>query len=87
MEKVKEKAEKATEVTKEELKDLQTLNAQFQTLKMQLGEIELHKQSVISDIDKLKAQFNVLEQGLISKYGKDTVVNIQTGELTKKENG
>ncbi len=84
MEKVKEKLQK---VTSEELKDLQALNTQFQTLKMQLGEVELHKHSIVSDIDKLKVQFNTLEQGLISKYGKDTVVNIQTGELTKKENG
>jgi len=84
MENVKEKTKK---VTSEELQQLQTVQTQFQSLKLQLGDIELHKQSVINDINELKSQFKLIEESLMKKYGKDSVVNIKTGEITEKENG
>ena len=35
-------------------------------------------------INALTQQFNKLELELIEKYGKDSVINIQTGEVKKK---
>jgi len=84
MEKVKEQVKK---VTGEELQKLQTIQTQFQGLKLQLGDIELHKQSVIQDVNELKSQFKLLEESLMKKYGDNSVVNIKTGEITEKENG
>ncbi len=84
MENVKEQVKK---VTNEELSKLQEIQTQFQSLKLQLGDIELHKQSVINDVNELKSQFGLLEKTLMKKYGEKSVVNIKTGEITEKENG
>ena len=61
MEKVKEQVKK---VTGEELQKLQTIQTQFQGLKLQLGDIELHKQSVIQDVNELKSQFKLWKKAL-----------------------
>ena len=84
METVKTETKK---VTSQELEQLQNLQTRFQSFKLQLGEIELHKESVIQDINELKSQFRLLEESLIKKYGENSVVNIKTGEITEKENG
>ncbi len=84
MENVKEQVKK---VTNEELSKLQEIQTQFQGLKLQLGDIELHKQSVINDVNELKSQFGLLEKTLMKKYGEKSVVSIKTGEITEKENG
>jgi len=75
-----------TLITQEELSAIQNMNAEFSKAKMALGDLELQKQSVLKSIDELKLSFAKHEQELISKYGADSVINIQTGEVTKKEN-
>lgn len=73
-------------ITQDELKKIQDMNAEFNKAKSNLGELELQKQSVIRHIDSMKTEFLHHERMLIDKYGNDSVVNIQTGEVTKKEN-
>ena len=72
-------------LTKEELTEIQTLNTDFSKKKMMLGDIEIQKASIISEIEALKMQFAKNEQKLIEKYGKDSVINLQTGEVKQKE--
>lgn len=72
-------------LTKEELTEIQTLNTDFSKKKMMLGDIEIQKASIISEIGALKMQFAKNEQKLIEKYGKDSVINLQTGEVKQKE--
>jgi hypothetical protein len=75
-------------VTAEELSMLQAMNTTFINSKMALGDLELKKQSLLKEIDDLKVDFAKNEQALIGKYGMNSVINIQTGEITeKKENG
>ena len=80
---------KLKKVTSQELATTYKLssNTDFNRLKLQLGDIELHKQSVIQDVNELKSQFKLLEESLMKKYGDNSVVNIKTGEITEKENG
>ena len=71
-------------LSKEELKELQDLNTEFSKKKMQIGEIEVQKSFIISEINQIKLQFAQNEKKLIEKYGKDSVINLQTGEVQKK---
>jgi hypothetical protein len=71
-------------LTKEELEKTQGMHGDFNKLKMQLGDIELQKQGVLKQVDMLKAFFAEHEKELMTKYGEDAVINMQTGEVTKK---
>ena len=70
-----------------ELKDIQTLNANYTKCKLALADAELHKAQIIEDINKIKSIFQTTEQKLINKYGADSVINLQTVEVTPKQDG
>lgn len=72
-------------ITQEELEMIQNMNADFSKAKMGLGDLELQKQGLLKQIDELRLSFARNEQMLIDKYGTDAVINIQTGEVTKKQ--
>jgi len=71
----------------EELAQLQELQNKFQGYKMQLGELEMQKSTILKEVDEVRVDFNKLESEFIEKYGLDSVINIKTGEITPKENG
>jgi hypothetical protein len=73
-----------TQVTQEELAKIQELNAEFSKAKMAIGDAELQKLNIIRHIEELKAQFAIHEQLLVEKYGVDAIINVQTGDVTKK---
>lgn len=73
-------------VTQEELVKIQELNSEFNKVKMAIADAELQKQTLIRIVDEIKSQFSIHEKLLIEKYGADAVINIQTGEVTQKEN-
>ena len=70
---------------KKELQNLQELNSNFVKLKTQLGDLELQKQLIIEQVSFIKADFADLEKSLIKKYGENSVINLQSGEITEKE--
>jgi hypothetical protein len=72
-------------LTNEELKKIQDLNAEFNKAKISLGDLELQKQSILKNIDEIRQGFAKNELELIEKYGADAIINIQTGEVTKKQ--
>ena len=74
------------QVTQEELTKIQELNSEFNKVKMAIADAELQKQTLIRIVDEIKSQFSIHEKLLIEKYGADAVINIQTGEVTQKEN-
>jgi hypothetical protein len=71
--------------TQEEIATIQEMNSKFNQAKIALGDCELQKQSILRHIEELKFNFAKQEQLLIEKYGPDSVINIQTGEITKNE--
>jgi hypothetical protein len=73
-------------LTQEELDTIQSLNSEFTKLKISLGGLEIQKQAILSEVDNLRAKSFNNEQQLINKYGADSVINIHTGEVTKKTN-
>jgi hypothetical protein len=74
----------ATVVTKEELEKLQSMTSEFNKAKVALGEMELQKHGLLSHIDAMRVEFAQNEKKLIDKYGVDAVINLQTGEITRK---
>jgi hypothetical protein len=71
-------------VLQEELDKIQAMNGEFAKAKMALGELELNKQGILGQINAMRQEFSEYERMLISKYGQDSVINLQTGEVTKK---
>ncbi len=72
-------------IDKKTLKNLQELNSQFNTIKNQLGDLELQKHGLCLKVESLRGEFQVLEASLAEKHGKDAIVNLETGEVTRKE--
>jgi|TARA_R100000482_G_scaffold114442_1_gene57259 hypothetical protein len=68
-----------------EFNEITELNQKFQNAKMSLGDLEITKQSILSQIDGMKVQFSQLEKQLIDKYGADSVIDMKTGQIKSKD--
>ncbi len=72
-------------VTKEELGLIKEMLTTFNNLKMQLGDAVLSQNTIVAKIDSLKEEYSELEKVLANKYGKDSRIDVQTGEIKEKE--
>lgn len=72
-------------LTAEELDFIKKGTQEYTKVKIALGEIELQKQGLIAQAEKIREAFVNNEKVLIQKYGSDAVINTQTGEVTHKE--
>jgi hypothetical protein len=52
--------------------------------KEELEKLQIQKLDLFGKINALTQEFTKMEQVLIEKYGKDSVINIKTGEVKKK---
>lgn len=68
-----------------ELQQIQTAQKDFSEAKMTLADLELNKQVVVNEINKMRVDFTEFESKLVEKYGKDSSINMQTGEVTKAD--
>lgn len=76
---------KSVFLTNEELDFIKNGTAEFNKIKMGIADMELGKQRLLERAAKITEAFNNNEQVLIEKYGVDSVINMQTGEVTQKE--
>jgi hypothetical protein len=74
-------------LTEEELSKTQSMHTEFNKMKSHLADVSLQKHSVLKQIDLLRSDFSEHENALMLKYGDDAIINIQTGEITRKQNG
>tara|TARA_R110000744_G_scaffold16434_3_gene45251 strand:+ start:542 stop:787 length:246 start_codon:yes stop_codon:yes gene_type:complete len=72
-------------ISDQELETLKTLTGEFNQLKTSLGDLELQKHGVCLRVEELKKEFQSLESDLMKNYGTDSVINMETGEITQKE--
>ncbi len=72
-------------LTTEELEFIKTGSAEYTKIKISIGELELQKQGLLFQAEKIREAFSNNEKILIEKYGEDAVINMQTGEVTQKE--
>ena len=68
-----------------ELNNIKELNKRFNNLKVSLGDAELQKLKIVEEIQSIKQRFQFMESELIQKYGKDSVIDLKTGEVKKKK--
>jgi hypothetical protein len=78
--------EKTVNLTAEELEFIKKGSADYTKIKINLGELELQKQGFIKQAEEIVKAFTSNEKILIEKYGADSVINMQTGEVTQKQN-
>jgi hypothetical protein len=74
-----------SKITNEEMETLQSLISEFNKGKVNIGDLELQKSIIISNIGILKQKFAEEEEKLIKKYGENSVINLETGEITEKK--
>ena len=72
-------------LTEQELEFIKTGTLEYNKIKMNIGEYELQKQNLVLQAEKIREAFSSNEKILIEKYGTDSVINMQTGEVTQKE--
>ena len=70
----------------QELDALKEVSASTTRLKVQLGELELAKHETIKQIEIVKAKAIEIEKKLADKYGQNSVINMQTGEVKEQKN-
>ena len=68
----------------EELNFIKESTAKLNNAKSILGELEIKKYEILSQIDSLKKEYQTREKQLIDNYGLDSVINMETGEVTQK---
>lgn len=83
MKKVKNTEVENLKITENELKSIQSMLNAFNQLKMQLGDLELSKGSIIDQINKVKADYQAVEKELSEKYGDDSQIDLATGNIVK----
>jgi len=76
---------KTVKLTEQELEFIKTGTLEYNKIKMSIAEYELQKQNLFFQAEKIREAFSNNEKILIEKYGTDSVINIQTGEVTQKE--
>lgn len=76
---------KTVKLTEQELEFIKTGTLEYNKIKMNIGEYELQKQNLVLQAEKIREAFSNNEKILIEKYGTDSVINMQTGEVTQKE--
>ena len=72
-------------IEEQELKQLQELNTEFAKLKTNLGDLTLQKHGVCLRVEEIKSEFQKAEKSLMDKYGQNSVINLETGEVKPKE--
>ncbi len=70
-------------LTKEELANIQGLVSEFNQVKMQLGDTVISQTNILKKVDELRVSYAEAEQELVKIYGKDAVIDIETGEVTE----
>jgi|TARA_R110000772_G_scaffold196470_1_gene307260 hypothetical protein len=72
-------------LTDAELKSIQDKQTEFNKAKIQIADGVLMQYQLMKDIDNIKSEFAVIEKEMIEKYGKDSSINMQTGEVKTAE--
>jgi len=72
-------------LSEQELDSFRKLVSDFNDTKLKLGDTVMAQSSLMKDLDELKKVYATEEALLIEKYGKDSVINIQTGEVSNSD--
>jgi hypothetical protein len=73
------------QLTETERTEINKLVSEFNTLKMQLGDTYMNQQALLKKIEEVKLSYSKAEVSLMETYGKDAVINVETGEVSLPE--
>lgn len=75
-------------LTKEEFSRLKELNTEYGKLRNNLADVEIQRIGLAEDVKSLRLRIQSHELNIIEKYGVDSVINMETGDVkNKKKNG
>jgi hypothetical protein len=72
-------------LSKEEMDSIQAMILSLTEKKIALGDTVIHQNKIIKEISELESDYKNSEKMLVEKYGADSVINVKTGEVTKKQ--
>jgi len=75
-----------TKLTEEELTTLQTIVTDYNNVKIRIADTFISQDILLKEIDTMKSLYILEEKKLLEKYGDDTVINVQTGEIKNGNN-
>ena len=73
-------------ITEEELATLQTIVTDYNNVKIRIADTFISQDILLKEIDTMKSLYMLEEKKLLEKYGDDTVINVQTGEIKNGNN-
>jgi|TARA_X000000950_G_scaffold289161_1_gene410329 predicted nucleic acid-binding Zn-ribbon protein len=76
---------KEIKLTEEELKELKEAKLTLDKFKLAIGDLELQKKSLYEQVSTLQSEFRNMEDKLIQKYGKDSIINMNTGTVKQHQ--
>lgn len=76
--------EDLTKLTEQELDFIQKGTANYKAVKSQIGDLEIQKAKLLNQANEIVEAFKNNEKFLITKYGENAIINMQTGEVTQK---
>ena len=74
-----------TRIRKEELNEYTGMRSEIQELSRTIGMVELTKATYVANLSALNERYNKFIKKMESKYGTDININLETGEITKKD--
>jgi hypothetical protein len=77
--------ENPVKLTSEELDFIKNGTAQYNAVKSKIGDLEIQKAKLINEADAIVKAFLINEKTLIEKYGESAVINLDSGEVTQKQ--
>ena len=72
-------------LSEEELKRIQDLNQDFTKAKLEIADNVLRQQAALKQLEDLRITSGVEEKKLAETYGKDAIIDLATGNVTKKD--
>ncbi len=75
---------KEVKLEEKELAELKEAKVALDRYKLAIGDLELQKKSLYESVTSLQQEFTQMENKLIEKYGKDSVINMNTGIVKQK---
>ena len=75
---------KEVKLEEKELAELKEAKLELDRYKLAIGDLELQKKSLFESVTKLQQAFAQMENKLIEKYGKDSIINMNTGIVKQK---
>lgn len=74
-----------TRIRKEELTEYTEMRTEIKELSRTIGMVELTKATYVANLAALNERYNKFIKKMEGKYGKDININLETGEITRKD--